>query len=408
MMDVVIVGGGASGLMAAVLLAREGKRVMILEKNDRVGKKLLATGNGRCNYTNLYASPKHYYSEDPDFTYLTLDAFTPEDTLTFFKSIGIEPKVEEEGKVYPLSEQASSFLDAFLLELKRLGVVIKTGEEVTSIKEGFSLHTKDNTYKAKAVLFTPGGHSMPKSGSDGTAYRLVTKLGHHLIEPFPSLVQLELEGDFFKRVDGVKIKGEASLYHEDKLLATEKGDLLFTSYGISGPPILQLSRPAGALLKSGIEPILRIKLYDLSFNEMLELLKKRREDFFDRDIDSFLIGLVNKRLSGALYYLLGLNFKDKVESLTDSHLEGFARYLTDWPLKVTGNKGYATSQATAGGIDTKDVSPYTLESNLVPGLFFAGEVLDVDGRCGGYNLQWAWASAFVASRQIGELIDTRS
>lgn len=404
MVDVLIIGGGAAGLAAAVHLARSGQRIMILEKNPRVGKKLLATGNGRCNYTNLEAGSKDYYGENPFFIESVLSQYSPEDAIDFFRSLGIEPKKEEDGKVFPLSEQASSFLDAFLLELEELKIPILTDREVTSIEPGFTVHTKEHKYRAKALIFCPGGNSMPASGSDGKSYRMVTKLGHTLIDPFPSLVQLNLEGDFFKRIDGVKIKGLAKLLSGEEILQEERGDLLFTKYGISGPPILQLSRQAGKLLQQGQKAELLLSLYEMETSDMLSTLMERRSHFSHRDNDSFLIGLVHKRLIGAFLFILGVSFKEKAYSLSDDHLKRLAELLTAWRLPITGNQGYKTSQATAGGISTSDVDPQTLESKLVPGLFFAGEVLDVDGRCGGYNLQWAWASAYVSAKAIKEYL----
>lgn len=398
---ILIIGGGAAGLIAAITIARSGERVTILERNPRIGKKLLVTGNGRCNYTNLTATAKDYFGADGSFIESVLKQFSPQDTIDFFQNLGIEPKVENHGKVFPMSEQASSFLDVFLYELEHLNVEVVTDclVEKISKKKQFEVVTSKGTFKADRILFCPGGKAMPSTGSDGTAYDLMKPFGHRMTPIYPTLVQLMLEGDFFKRIEGVKLKGQASITSNHQTLHSEEGDLLFANYGISGPPILQLSRTAGRLLHEGKSAELHLNLLPYSQEELLAILQRRRHS--DKTVEAGLIGLINKRLIPVLIQEAGINEKTRsISDLSDQELNALVQVMTDWRFTVRGTKSWPSAQATAGGIDTRDVNPNTLESNKVSGLYFAGEVLDVDGLCGGYNLQWAWASGVVAARQM--------
>jgi len=249
--QVIVIGGGASGMMAAITARRLGAQVTILERNARVGKKLLATGNGRCNYTNINIGISCYHGANPGFARYALTHFTVEDALAFFKKLGIEPKVEEEGKVFPMSEQASSVLDVMRYELEESGVNTVCEALVKSIepsKEGFLVEIDNGqVYKADRVILAAGGKAMPASGSDGRGYDLAQQLGHRTTDIFPALVQIMLEGPNFKRIEGVKINGTAEIIHNNRSVAIDRGDILFANYGVSGPPILQLSRKAAEI-----------------------------------------------------------------------------------------------------------------------------------------------------------------
>ena len=248
-MQVIVVGGGAAGMMAAISAKRLGADVTILEKNPRVGKKILATGNGRCNFTNINADISCYYSSNnPKFAYGALANFSVQETINFFEKLGIAHKVEEMGKVFPMSDQASSVLDVLLYELNELGVNIVCDAEVKDIikkKDKFQVELKDGQkYQGDRVIITTGGKAMPSSGSSGEGYDLATKLGHTISDIFPALVQLMLEGSYFSRINGVKFVGTAEIIYNNKSLAKDRGDILFANYGVSGPPILQISRKA--------------------------------------------------------------------------------------------------------------------------------------------------------------------
>ena len=401
--QVIVVGGGAAGMIAAISARRLGADVTILEKNPRVGKKILATGNGRCNFTNINADVTYYHGNNPKFTYSALSNFTVDDTIRFFEKLGIAHKIEDFGKAFPMSDQASSVLDVLLYELNDLGVNIVCDANVKDIRKNgkFLIELEDGkVYKGDRVIITTGGKAMPSSGSDGSGYDLAARLGHTIIDIFPALVQLKLEGSFFKRLDGVKFVGTAEIIHNNKSVAMDRGDILFTNYGVSGPPILQISRKAGELLKEGQEAYLKITIMDMMpKDELRTLLKKRWQISSSKPLDFSLVGLINKRLIPVVLMEAGLNDAERpVASLSAKEQERIIDFLTDWRFKIRGTRSWPSAQVTAGGVDTREINQDTMESKLVKGLFFAGEIIDIDGQCGGFNLQWAWSSGFIAGQ----------
>lgn len=402
--QIIVVGGGAAGMIAAISARRLGAKVMILEKNPRVGKKILTTGNGRCNYTNINADINCYNGDNPKFVYSALSDFTVEDTLKFFEELGIEYKVEDQGKVFPMSDQASSVLDVLLYELNNTGINIICDANVKDILKrgnGFVIRVESGKeYTADKVILAPGGKAMPSTGSDGYGYDLAKKLGHTITDIFPALVQLMLEGAFFKRIDGVKFVGTAEIIHKGKSIAQDRGDILFTNYGISGPPILQISRKAGELLNQGKEAYVKINILDtMTIEEMGKLLNKRFNDTSSKTVEFSLVGLINKRLIPVILAEAGiLDLKRPAASLSATEKAAVVEILTDWRFRIKGTKSWPSAQVTAGGVATDEIDPKTMESKLVQGLYFAGEIIDIDGQCGGFNLQWAWSSGFVAGK----------
>jgi len=400
--QVVIVGGGAAGIVAAISARRAGADVTILERNPRIGKKILATGNGRCNYTNINTDINFYNGKNPKFAYSALSKFTVEDTISFFEELGIEHKVEDFGKVFPMSDQASSVLDVLLYELNELGVNINCDayvNEISKNKERFRIKLDNGKeYQADSVIISTGGKAMPSSGSDGNGYKLAEKLGHTITDIFPGLVQLMLEGDFFKRIDGVKFIGTAEILHNNKSIAKDRGDILFTNYGISGPPILQISRKAGELLKDNKDAYLKVNIMDrISREELKKIIKRRFQANTKKPLDFSFVGLINKRLIPVVLTEAGISdIKRTVGNISSRELEDIVKILTDWRFKVRGTKGWTSAQVTAGGINTNEIDQNTMQSRLVKGLFFAGEIIDIDGQCGGFNLQWAWSSGYIA------------
>ena len=401
---VLVIGGGAAGMIAAISARYNGAEVTILERNPRIGKKLLATGNGRCNFTNVNASAECYYGNNPRFVYSALAAFSAQDAIMFFEQLGIQHKVEEFGKVFPMSDQASSMLDVLLYRLNELNVRIVCDTYVSSLKKkgGKFLAVTDDgkTYEGDRVILAAGGKAMPSSGSDGNGLELASRLGHHVTEIFPALVQLMLEGPWFKRLDGVKFVGTAEIIHNKKTIARDRGDILFTNYGISGPPILQISRKASELLVKNQKPQLKIQVLDgFSKEEVRDIIRKRIMVAPKKPADFSFVGLINKRLIPVVLTEAGIdNIQKPVSSLSQAEVERIAGILTDWRFTVRGTKSWPSAQVTAGGVDTKQINPDTMESRLVEGLFFAGEIMDVDGMCGGYNLQWAWSSGYLAGQ----------
>lgn len=401
---VVVVGGGASGIMAAITARREGASVTILEKNPRIGKKILVTGNGRCNFTNINADLKCYYGNNPKFAESALSQFPISRTIKFFEELGIAHKVENSGKVFPMSDQASSFLDVFLYELDELGIEVVCDANVRKIvpgKDNFRLQLDNGeTYTAHRVILAAGGKAMPSSGSDGNGFELAKSLGHRITDVFPALVQIMLDGDFYKRIDGVKFVGTAEIIHNNKSIIKDCGDILFTNYGVSGPPILQISRKAGEFLLKGQEAFVKISIIDtMTKDEVLELIDKRFRTAPEKSVEFSLVGLINKRLIPVILTEAGIrDLKLPVRDLSLKEKESIAEILTDWRIKIRGTKGWTSAQVTAGGVDTRDINPSTMESKIVKGLYFSGEIMDIDGQCGGFNLQWAWSSGFVAGK----------
>lgn len=395
---IIIVGGGAAGMMAAILARRNGGHVTILERNDRVGKKLLATGNGRCNYTNRYLSLGNYHGNDKEFIKKVLDSFTVDDSLDFFEQLGITPSIEDDGKVFPLSYQSSSMLDVLRHEMEHLGVELITGAQVVGInkQDMFYVKLKDNSIlNCHKLVLATGGMAMPASGSDGIGHRLAKELGHTITDVFPALVQLKLKGDMLKQVKGVKVLGSVGIYKNDKLLREDKGDVLFTDYGISGPPILQISRKAIEEDYKDVE--LRVSLIDgKSSEEVRDYLIKRFSIMGHKKIADALIGFINKRLILPILKELNINKDTRVSHLSMEDIEKLAHIFTDWRFEVIGNNGWGQAQTTAGGVLTVEIDSSTMESKKVKGLYIVGELLDVDGDCGGFNLQWAWSTGYLA------------
>lgn len=398
-MKIGIIGGGAAGIMAALQI--KGHEVHIFERNNRIGKKLLATGNGRCNYTNLNMGPEYYHGEERDFVKPALNYFGKEETIDFFKSHLMLSTSIENGRTYPVTLKASSVLNLFLRELDKKNIYIHTNyflRQIEKTKGGFKLQFKDEEpFYVDRVVFATGGMSMPVSGSDGNGYRILKSLGHTLVEPFPGLVQVKLKSEFLRHLAGTKVVGEVRLIKEDKVIGREEGDLLFTKYGISGPPILDLSRKVGENLNS--------KLYmEIPFVNNLE---KGFESFAvnafnnsDSTLGEFIEGVCDKKFLRVVEALINIDKNTPLKEINDSLRDRIIKVLQSTRFEVEGLNGYGESQVTCGGISTEEVNSETMESNIVKGLYLVGEVLDVDGDCGGYNIQWAFSSAALCGKVL--------
>lgn len=403
MLKVLVIGGGAAGMMASISAKKHGADVILLERNNRVGRKILATGNGRCNYTNINLSIDNYHGKNPKFPYSPLSQFNVYDTIDFFERLGITPYIEENGRVYPMSLQSSSVLDVLRFELEYLGIEVITEAFVTDISKKankFSVTLEDGRkFTGDRIILATGGKAAPNTGSDGNGYKLAEKLGHTIEYVFPGLVQLKLEGNFFKKVDGVKIVGVAELYDENMLIRREEGDILFTNYGISGPPILQISRIANKLLYEGKKPELKIVIIKDKNKEELEKYLHYRFSFMPKKtIEKALIGLINKRLIIPMLKEIGVDKNKLIAHISKEEIRKISNILTDFRFNIIGSKSWDSAQVTAGGVKTDEINNTTMESKLVKGLYFAGEIVDVDGDCGGFNLQWAWSSGYVAGK----------
>jgi len=399
---IAIIGGGAAGLTAAISVREHSphSRVYIFERLDKAGKKLLATGNGRCNLSNVNAGKAGYHGGAPGFWSAALSEFDVPRTLDFFASLGLETLTEPDGKIYPLSGQAAAVLDALRFRAAALGAEFLTGTEITRLEKSsgvFRLFSAQDNWRADAVILAAGGCASPQLGSNGSGYALAERLGHKVTPLRPAIVQIKTKTADIKPLKGIKINGAASVIISGKPVRTERGEILFTEYGISGPPVLRLSRDVSGSVSDNIFISMDL-LPDFSRGQLLDMLKRRRADLGYLTGENFLSGLLHKRLGQTLLKLAGVALSTRVCDITDADLSRICGLIKKWRLEAAGVMPFKNAQVTAGGLDTRDFDPLTLESRLARGLYAAGEVLDVDGECGGYNLQWAWSSGWVAGK----------
>lgn len=403
-MIISVIGGGPSGMLLSIVVKkyRPNFTVRLFERNERVGKKLLATGNGRCNYTNVSLKKENFHSENENFPMKIIDRFGYKDTIEFLKTLGIYPTVEKNGKVFPLSLQGSSVLDFLRFGMEKFGVEVVLEEKITYLKKNensFILKGK-NSYTSDIVVIATGGMAMPVSGSDGIGYRLGKELGHNVVDFGPTIVQLESDFKRIKELKGVRIDSNAKLYVNDQFIDEKFGDILFTDYGLSGPAILDLSRKSIEGLNNGKKVEIRVNLLGVTKEEIYKIISERVRNLEGIDFDKFFIGIVNKKLIKSIEDALLLQYGHKDTIINDDNfIKNLTNLLSDFKMNISGYKGFGNAQSTTGGIDTKEVND-NLESTIVNGLYFIGEVLDVDGDCGGYNLQWAWSSAYIAALNI--------
>ncbi len=405
--DVIIIGAGASGLMAAITAARGGSSVLILERKEKAGKKILATGNGKCNFTNLVQKPGCYRSDDSAFAMKVLSCFDAQKTLAFFEELGIYPK-EKEGYCYPNSEQAASILQVLLLESERLGIRIRYNEQAIEIKKPDytvitrTIDMKQNSYHGKQLILAAGGCASPQLGSDGSGYQLAKALGHTIIRPLPALVQLKSPNKSCKTVSGVRTIARVIALADKKQLSEETGEIIFTDYGISGIPVLSVSRYIARALESGRNTYLKLDfLKDIPWEAMLPMLKKRISRNPSLTYEEMLVGLLNHKLNYILIKAAGSDPTVAVSRVTEKELKALIQQLKEFELPINGTNSFENAQVCSGGVSTLEIKPARMESLLHKGLYFTGELIDVDGTCGGYNLQWAWSSGYVAGRAAG-------
>lgn len=412
---VVVAGGGASGLAAAVFAAENGAEVTILEHRDRVGKKILMTGNGRCNLTNMRDFHGKYYSSDAhslDKIYDALARFDAAKTREFFRKLGLYTKEKRDGCVYPVSEQASIVLDVLRGECGRLGVRILTDCEITAIvpdAAGGSINythylrgaeAKDKSKCKKTLRFdrcilATGGKAAPASGSDGSGYRLAQKLGHGIVEPLPALVQLKCAGDFFKAVSGVRAQSSLKLEIDGNLTAGEEGELQLTDYGISGIPVFQFSRLASRALHDGRKCEVRINFVPYLSDPVNEIADGNIEPYRHKTVEAFLSGFVHKKLSALICRQEGVASGVTVGQAGHEKVRECIRLLADFRVRVTGTNAFENAQVCCGGVPLSEVDG-NFRSYQCGNVYIVGELLDCDGICGGYNLQWAWATGAIA------------
>lgn len=396
--DIIVVGGGAAGLAAAISAKETApdNSVAVLEKGERVGKKLAITGNGRCNITNKNLSLARFHGKDSRFAEYALRNFGLDYTLSFFERMGVLIKFEDSGKAYPYSLQAAGVTDALRFRAADLGVDIIPGCEVKKIRKGFNIMTSNGEYRAKRVILTAGGYAAPKSGSDGSGCRLLRELGHTSTKILPAIVQLKTDNTLTRSLKGIKTDALATVTVGGKPVRKELGEILFTEYGLSGPPILQLSRIASENVgKAAVEVSLDL-MPEYSSKQTFDMISRRVGLLGSRSLDEFFTAMLNKRLGQTVIKSCGLALSSKAGALNRDDIHKINHALHNFTFSVKDTTGFANAQTTAGGISTAEFDEKTMCSRLVRGLFAAGEVLDIDGDCGGYNLQWAWSSGILS------------
>lgn len=401
MYDVIIIGAGASGLMAAAAAASKGARVALLEHKDDIGKKILATGNGRCNFTNTDMSVNKFHGSKA-LIKNGLSQFNYSDTIRFFKELGI-PAYDNAGYIYPNSRQAASVVAAFRMELMRLHVDVKTGINITDIKPaddrpGYCIQTDQSSFKSKRLIIACGLTASPKLGSDGSLFRQIEALGHHIQKPLPALCGFSCDGLNFKKITGVRCDATVASVIDGQMTEQNTGELQLADYGISGIPVFQISSLMSRALDKGqrVEVIIDF-LPAFSDDELNGYIKDRSITTTDnRSLNEMLNGLLNNKLLLELIHKSGVSPDKKGRLLTDDDCKSLTRSIKHTAVSVKKPRGAEFAQVCAGGIYTKEIDVRTLESKIHPGLYFCGELLDVDGICGGYNLQWAWTSGYIA------------
>lgn len=404
-MKITIIGGGAAGLIAAIIAARSGADVTILERQNRIGKKILVTGNGRCNLTNTYLAPKHFHTSSNKDCFGPIKNVGYEKVMAFFEELGILPLIENQ-KVYPRSEQATSVLDVMRIEIERLGITVHTDVKIIKIKEKsrkwVAISEEGMTWESDRLIMATGGMAAPQLGCDETGYKVLKQLGHTMYEPHPTLVHVLSPSRYCKMMQGAKIKGTASIYADGKLARKEDGEILFTEDGLSGPPVFQISRIAGACKQNKIPCYIELDFFPMfSKDEIVAIIYDRIGRNPQKSIEELFLGWLHKRMIAPIIKNADIGAMNvPCENLEYDMIERLAMSMKAFKFDINGTRGFKFAQSTAGGINLKEINLNTMESLKARGVFVVGEMLDVDGDCGGYNLQWAWATGYIAGENV--------
>ena len=400
-MVITIIGGGASGMAAALAAAENpASQVILVERQARLGRKLQATGNGRCNLSNLHASQGGYHGDDAAFSEYAISRFPPEAALSWFRDMGLFTVAEESGRVYPYSDQANSVVDVLRFALEKPNIKVKCGVEIEKVKKtpsGFRLEGGGEALDCDRLIVACGGLAGTKLGGTMSGYKLLRSLGHHCTRLRPALVQLKSSWGGVIGLKGVRANCHAAILRDGSLFSQSTGELQFTEYGLSGPVIFEVSRDV--CQQKGNWSCRLDFLPGVTEQELLEELKRRRNTALPAS--ELLTGILHNRLGRVLTQAAGISAGRAIAELSDGALRDVARAVKAFDVPLTETLGMDSAQVTAGGIETSEFDETTMESRLVRGLYACGEVLDVDGDCGGYNLQWAWSSGRLAGLSAG-------
>lgn len=405
--EIGIIGGGAAGMMAAITAARAGGKVTLIEGNDRLGKKLLSTGNGKCNLGNEKLDLEEYYTSQPAFLENCLKRFGTGDTVSFFQGIGLMIK-SRNGYLYPACEQAAAVLDVLRYEVAALDIEVIASCRADGIEKNektgrIRIRSGKKDFWFDRVILACGGLAAPRTGSDGSGFLLAGQLGHSLVDTVPALVQLRCREDYFKAVAGVRTDALLKVMYQGRQAAAERGELMLTDYGISGIPVFQLSRVVNYMLlekKRERAPEVEIRidfLPDYTEERFSRLCEEREGLKGERTVEEFFTGMLHKKLMMLLIKLAGLKPGERIAAADPGKIRQVYRFCRKLSVHATGSNSYDNAQVSAGGVPLQEITG-NLESKKTPGVYFAGEMLDVDGKCGGYNLQWAWCSGYLAGK----------
>ena len=412
--DAAIVGGGAAGLACGIFAARRAPAltIVVLDGARKLGAKILVSGGGRCNVTNRAVTAADFYGGNPNIISRVLAAFDVSRTVAFFREIGVELKAEEHGKLFPTTNRARTVLDALLREADRCGVSIRPGHRVTHIEpcaDGFRLETPARSLHARQVLLATGGQSLPKTGSDGAGFAFARQLGHTLVPVTPALVPLVLADDFHTPLSGIAQEVELTVWATNAKPVRVTGALLWTHFGVSGPAVLDASRHWHRARLEGREVSVTANFlpgddFAAAERQFLDLAAKQPKTALRNALSRRLPA----RVAAAVLHELAIDGSTPMAHLRKDQRRKLVHGLLAWPMPVRDSRGYSHAEVTAGGVPLSEINPRSMASRKCPGLFLVGEILDVDGRIGGFNFQWAWASAWVAASGIARSAERTS
>jgi hypothetical protein len=406
--DVIVIGGGPAGMMAAARAGELGARVLLVEKNNQLGVKLLATGHGRCNFTNALADKKEtisVYGKNYKFLFSAFSKFSVRSAINFFARLGVVSKEEDNGRIFPKSDKAGDIKQALIKYLKKSNVEVKLNAEVKKViakdkKIEKIILASGEEISANNFIITTGGKSYAETGSTGDGYKWLSDLEHKIITPRPALTPVTVKEKFIKNLEGLSLKNiKLSVYENKKKIISRAGEIIFTSDGVSGPAIIDLSEKIGAILPT--PTFLRIDFKPEM--ETAQLDKKLQNDFHlaaNKMFKNYLTGLVPPKLVPVIIKLTGINEKKQVNAITKLERQNLVSALKEFTLEVKELKGFTKAMITAGGVDVKEVDPKTMRSKIYKNLYLAGEILDLDGPTGGYNLQICWSTGYVAGESV--------
>ena len=407
--DLTIIGAGASGMMAAIKASKRGKRVLMIERNAKPGKKILLTGNGRCNISNENSledqkKPVHYHGKNPKFVLSVFNKFGLQETKKFFQDVGIEFIEEDEGRLFPASNQAGSVVEVLEYAMNQEKVRVMYNQRVKKMVFEDSIYKivlqDGREIQSQNVLISTGGKSLSRPAEDG--YEFASQFGHKIIDMFPAYSGLNTKSQLCHKLQGVKMEVEVKAIVGNKEIAKNTGTIMFAHYGLSAPVVLEISREiAEARIVNGHKAFVEVNFFpNIAENELDAMILKRWEKFPQKSLDFSFVGLLPKKVFPAILAVEGIDGTVKVSDVNKALRRKIVNLLGKYRFEIDSVRGYNEAHFTAGGVDTKEIDPQTMQSKLQKGLYFSGEILDIDGDCGGYNLQWAWSSGAVVGMAV--------